>query len=133
MSVYDETEAGCEVVIGVGWTPCQSQRRLHARSTPYLLSALFLDVYFSFSQRMPGEVAANFLGRSSLQKQNVSNGLVLARLFGRTMALPLLAAERQASPVCVWAGPRSGATARRPGMASTGHKVKAKRSRRQSR
>ncbi|KAL6906639.1 hypothetical protein GGI43DRAFT_235517 [Trichoderma evansii] len=40
------------------------------------------------------------------------------------MALPLLAAERQASPVCVWAGPRSGATARRPGMASTGHKVK---------
>ncbi|PTB36781.1 hypothetical protein M441DRAFT_50817 [Trichoderma asperellum CBS 433.97] len=44
------------------------------------------------------------------------------------MALPLLAAERQASPVCVWAGPRSGATARRPGMASTGHKVKVKRS-----
>ncbi|EHK45421.1 hypothetical protein TRIATDRAFT_87697 [Trichoderma atroviride IMI 206040] len=27
----------------------------------------------------------------------------------------------------VWAGPRSGATARRPGMASTGHKVKVKK------
>lgn len=111
------------------WTPCQSQScSAHSEySVP-----IFRPFFFSLSAcNFPSAsacLAANFLGRSSLQKQDVSNGLVLARLLGRTMALPLLAAERQASPVCVWAGPRSGATARRPGMASTGHKVKVKRS-----